>query len=316
MNSITLANSSQQKDGYGAQIQRIFSIKALADSLGIHFKLNQLEFAERQMTQVLLPPQMQQLEIIRFNEFLVSLFPQSQFHIPKNSVIHQPKTLESLFRDLFTNIFATYSRKRFNVFSISDAYHFLATDKDLYSNLEFNSGSLNIKKSETILSVDIHLRLVNFTKSNERTIDPNFYFTSLDEIICYLELDNRPYRINIHSDFDLKLPEEPSFGVSPETLDYLKKIGLVDAAGNIDLETYENANKCKYKILNQYRNASLFMSTDPLHSLLSMANADFLVLSKSSYAFIAGVLNSSGKVFSPIYWNRPLTGWNKKLNIG
>ena len=51
---------------------------------------------------------------------------------------------------------------------------------------------------------------------------------------------------------------------------------------------------------------------NPLDAIEIMAEAEYLLMGKSSLSYVAGLLNKSGKIYSPRnFWHRPLPGWRK-----
>jgi hypothetical protein len=121
-----------------------------------------------------------------------------------------------------------------------------------------------------------------------------------------------PYKIYLHSDFKEFLPTSNLLGISESTLEYLAEIGVTEQGGTVNSDTLKRANNCKQQIKGKYSNVIEFENDDPLSSLKAMANSNFLILSKSSFAFVAGILNKNGYVVSPHYWNQPLSTWNDR----
>jgi len=156
------------------------------------------------------------------------------------------------------------------------------------------------------------LRYANFALGTERYLDPEYYFKSLTSIVDSLELEGKKYRIILHSDFSDPeiIHQENQHQITQETSDYLYHLNLVEndfTPNRIYLDTAVSLTKeisAKFSNVEQRYNESTF------EALIEMSSADYLVLSKSSFAFVAGVLNKNGKVFSPIYWNRIPRAWN------
>ena len=303
-------NNSGQCDGYGAQIQRIFSIKALADSLNLEFVLSPLKLVERQITQELLSESDSKIELTRFNEFLALLFPDSVKDEFSTYGSHNANNLPCLFFTILRNYLPALIFKKKIKVGIENAYMFIKIDPDLYSDLEFDEKAIEQVASKTCLKVNVHLRFVNFAIGTERYLDPTYYYQNLNNILLRINVLGLPYSIQLHSDFDEVLPNSGSLGISQSTQKYLEEMGVTDWENKVDMETFKRANECKQQIKVKYQNVIEYQSKDPLSSLITMANSDFLILSKSSFAFLAGILNKKGIVISPLYWNVPLTSWN------
>lgn len=310
--AITLSNASQQNDGYGAQIQRVLSIKALADSLNIGFKLQPIKQVERQITQKNLQEEEQALEIANFNRFLATLLEDSSKRTVPIASQDIAKTLPHLFLILLVNLPPALLRKKTIEVRIENAYKFVQYNSDLYANLKYNVNAIAKKRSKNIADINVHLRFVNFANNTERYLDPDYYFKNLDHLTEKLSKLDIPYTIYLHSDFAEILPTSNHLGISQSTLEYLKEIGVTDQGGIVNLDTLSRAINCKNQIKRKYSNVIEFQNDDPLSSLIAMANSNYLILSKSSFAFVAGILNKYGRVASPFYWNRPLSAWNDK----
>ena len=49
---------------------------------------------------------------------------------------------------------------------------------------------------------------------------------------------------------------------------------------------------------------------DPLDVIKSLASADHLILSRSSFGYVAAILNPKGQVYFPSqFWHVPMKGW-------
>jgi hypothetical protein len=55
---------------------------------------------------------------------------------------------------------------------------------------------------------------------------------------------------------------------------------------------------------------------DPLSVIQEMANSDILIMSRSSFSYVAGILNASQNVYNPsTFWHKPLTNWHIMRDI-
>jgi len=309
--SITLVNASQQNDGYGAQIQRILSIKALADSLKIEFRFEPLKLVERQLTQDLLSDSAKNLELAKFNKFLTSLFVSPSSEKDPNDSSYFSKTLTQIFLTLLRNFLPSVFLKRKFEIRVEDAYRFVQFHSNLYSKLKCNFKAIEQIDSNKVIRIDVHLRFVNFAVNTERYLDPDYYYRSLDQITQNLRYLGTPYTIRLHSDFKESLPKPSKKGISRSTFEYLTEIGVTDQDGQVDSDTFKRASECKNRIISKYGVVIECGEDDPLYSLKAMANSNYLILSKSSFAFVAGILNKNGTIISPEYWNKPLESWNQ-----
>ncbi len=283
----------------------------MADSFKIDFNFIPLESAERQISQEFVMYEDYELELSSFNSFLESLFKGTKREISPQAVPFEAKNLNAIFSILLRNLVLSFLHPKPIILRVKDAYPFTNMNPGLYSKMNFNEdvvGRFN-DLEESQIDIRIHLRYVNFAVGTERSLNPKYYFDSLDKIVKNLSEKSLSYQISLHCDFYETLPEFSLSGISSDTQEYLEQIGVLDFDRNLDFEVIRNANRCRAEISAKYKNVRVFNS-DALTSLIAMANADYLILSKSSFSYIAGILNKKGSVVSPDYWNPPLPKWN------
>ena len=63
------------------------------------------------------------------------------------------------------------------------------------------------------------------------------------------------------------------------------------------------------EILSKFEAVTVNYGLDSISSIIMMANADALILSKSSFSFLGGILNREGLVFYQDFWHKPLSRW-------
>jgi hypothetical protein len=84
---------------------------------------------------------------------------------------------------------------------------------------------------------------------------------------------------------------------------------ITDSENMPDRKVLDAAFDFLSEVHDRYSHVQVSKNQSPLESLQSMATADFLILSKSSFAFVAGILNRRGEIISPQYWIRLPTSW-------
>lgn len=62
-------------------------------------------------------------------------------------------------------------------------------------------------------------------------------------------------------------------------------------------------------ITSIFPDVEILQEKDSISSLALMANADYLIMSKSSFSFIAAIYNQSGNVVYQNFWHKPLSRW-------
>jgi hypothetical protein len=125
------------------------------------------------------------------------------------------------------------------------------------------------------LRVAMHMRRGElFLVAPERLL-PNHYYISVAKKVCKsLENLNLPYQFEIYTEVALKNPE---------------------------------ANK-----LEEFQfipNLEIFINSHPIEPLRKMATADVLIISHSSYSYLASLLNIKGTIIYHNFWHKPLNNW-------
>jgi hypothetical protein len=306
---IALTNASNQKDGYGAQIQRILSIKALADKSNISFHFAELKHAEKQITQTIHEFYGMQSQLTEFNTFLSSLLGGEDISVGKSKEISLKFGVFHDFSVIAKEVFNVWFRDKCVLISLEDAYVFLRKSHESYRSMKLNRDLVFNSTQNGVKRIEVHLRYVNFAQGSERYLDPNYYIENLNRIVDKLLSQQKDYMITIHSDFAERLPEFSTIGIQNETQEYLQEIGVLDSSGNPNSLVLEKAIAFKKFIKENFRNTVELEGEDALLALIRMANADFLICSKSSLSYVAGLLNITGEISSPRYWNEPLGTW-------
>jgi len=310
-NSIFFENISAQKDGYGAQIQRIISIKSLANSVQQPFILNPLTEVEDQITQKTLSCEEKNEEISQFNFWLSNFLGSREESINNfNKTIQINSPFELFYQSLRFSL--PFRTKLFKIkFRLENAYFITNTNPDMYLSViaptTYDEDDFNKTKK-----IHVHFRFVNFSINTFRSLDSDYYFKTLDGITAILDKSKTEYQIILHSDFNVPYDDSKNRSITQMTKSHLFELRLIDSENNPDKKVLDLAFTLLNAIHDRYRNVEFSKSQTPLSSLQSMASADFLVLSKSSFAFVAGILNRKGDIYSPEYWINLPSSWITK----
>lgn len=303
-NRLYFGNSSLQTDGFGAQLQRIFSIKAFADVTNTKFTLEDLTYVEDQIIDKIIPNEELNIKLKRLNNWIKSLFNFYRYSDNYCKVICDSRMI---FLVLIYQRLKMIFHKKILVILMEDAYPYTNHNPDIYSEIILEPSQ---SQHDVEIKIDLHLRLVNFSKNSERYLDPIYYLNKLKEITRNLDNLSKNYRINIHSDFGKVSLENDFRNITPGTLDYLRHIQVLDSENQIDLDLIESAIKFQNSLKILFKNVVIDEDENLIDALESMRNSDYLILSKSSFAFVGGVLNRKGKIYSPRYWNNCPSNWS------
>ena len=309
--SIFFENISAQKDGYGAQIQRILSIKSLANLVHQPFILNPLTEVEDQITQKTLSCEEKKEEISQFNLWLSDFLgsrEEASDSFKKTIRISSP--IELFFQSLRFSLLSRNKLVKIK-FRLENAYFITNTNPDLYLSIIAPTTYGEADFSET-KRIHVHFRFVNFSIGTLRSLDSDYYFKTLDGITTILDKEEKKYQIILHSDFSTPFDDSKNLPITQMTKSHLSEMRLIDSENKPDKKVLDSALNLLSAIHDRYHNVEFSKSQTPLSSLQSMASADFLILSKSSFAFVAGILNRRGEIHSPEYWINLPSEWITK----
>ena len=306
--SILFENMSSQKDGYGAQIQRILSVKSLANAVNQSFVFNPLTEVEDQITQKALSREAKNEEISQFNSWLRDLL--DSYSETANSIytiIEINSPLELFYQSLRFSLFLRTKPIKVK-FRMENAYFITNANPDLYLSVIPPKNHAKADSSK-LKEIHVHVRFVNFSIATFRSLNSQYYFETLDRVTSNLEKAKIDFRIILHSDFNASFDDTKDIQITQTTKNHLIEMHLIDSKNMVDKDVLDSASNLLNTILSRYRNVEFSTSEAPLSSLQSMISADFLILSKSSFAFVAGILNPTGEIYSPEYWVNLPSSW-------
>lgn len=286
--ALTYAND-RHMDGAGAQLQRIYGIYAISRFLKLPYIHSPLKKIGYQGLSALESNSAAADFEVEYNR--VFNIP-SDIELPENPVIHDTTHADiGLMRSL--QIGAKHN-KEFNLVRILYPYAMTDQHPEMYRHVKAispfrrtNSGpfrlALHVRRGE-------HLAL-----SSDRML-PNSYFVS-----CALRIIEALRKLDISFVCELytEVPTK-AFIVTPQHHGIVERISadvLVDPQMN-RLEDFD-------VIPNLVR----FINGDPIETLRRMTTADALVLSRSSYSYVAAILSTKCIVVYHPFWHSPLKEW-------
>lgn len=290
-------------DGVGAQLFRIFSAYAIAKAWEMDFSFEPLNEVDNQVFQN------NDLELESWNAFLANLLPldSNLQSVPKLNLIHRnhrPVKLLSAIRGLeFIGIPARHT--------IDSPQVITNRNPHMLASLDFSDSikTFATPKSSKSVNIVLHIRQGELALSQFRDrYLPLGYFESF--LAKFL-----PKLVQSGTSFEVSITTEPGQNnlidsADPKILESLK----VDPANPAVIPVGENFYMiCQEK--PSYAHTPYLMNAQWLPPATSWAdfkvflNADILVLSKSSFSYLAGVLNRKAIIVCPNFWHPPLPGW-------
>ncbi len=300
-NVVLTYSNNKKPDGVGAQLQRLLALRSLCKSLGLGYK-------HTEIASVAIHPLDSYQTLEQMKEFVSEL--NHEFFMQDSKFDESLETLEVnvpnlKFREMFIQVLKSNFTKKQIVIQCVEPYSIAECDPHIYSdilsflpnfvplNREFGTLGIHYRRGVGGFSVQIGEKL-----SREISSD---YFVSVARKIIDDPIDNS-LRLLIFTDspsvdFVFKPPASQLdlWKTSQRFIDgEMQVIGL-------DLE------KIFQDVIS---NVEVVYGGNPLHVIKSLASMEYLVLSRSSFGYVAAILNTEGKIYFPSgFWHIPKKGW-------
>jgi len=289
MVGVTYANN-KLTDGAGAQLQRIYGIYSLSRLLNlpyIHSPLTELSY------QGLIA-----LENKSSSEYLVSDYNKifnipSDIELPSKYIIYDVNEINLRIRT-FERLKQKAAKKRiFILAQIVNPYGITDTYPEAYRVVK-DISPFPFKRSE-VFRVAIHVRrgeLFLLDKYRNRMLPNNYYISvaqGLDNILQELKLN---YVFELYTEVPSKI-----FTATPTNYSLISDEITVDPEWN------------KIEEFDLIPNLQKFINSNPIDTLERMATANVLIMSHSSFSYVAALLNKKGLILYNKFWSSPLKNW-------
>ncbi len=288
-------------DGLGAQLQRLIGINGLANYLNVIYSHSEL-------TGVSIHPldgistQDQYEKYLEEINFIFRLGDKCSFHAPKILDLEE-LSLSVIFKSWILALFGQYSLLR-----ITHPYILVDSNPSVYrlANLATARERLDQYSNNPSSTVVIHHRqgvgdfAIQPGQTSSREMQLNRYLVPLEvirrsvplaltKVLIYTDAPSR--------DIDFEpLPGQESAWKSLPGYDG-RKVNM-KAHSLVDFFTEKNVS------------VNVETGDNPLEVLSGMAKAEYLILSRSSFGFVAAILNPKATVYIPKdFWHSPLASW-------
>jgi len=249
------------------------------------------------------------LELESWNAFLANLIPQdlNTKTILKLQLVHRnhrPSKLLSMIRGLeFMGL---------PVKHILDSPQVITNkNPQMLASLDFSDSIERFldKKSTESVNIVLHIRQGELALSQfrDRYLPLGYFESFLAEFIPLLVQNGISYKVSITTE-----PGQNNLidGADPKIMESFK----IDPANPALIPVGENSfmlkhEKPSYAHTPHLTNAHWLPPASSWADFRVFLNADVLVLSKSSFSYLAGVLNKKAIVVCPNFWHPPLAGW-------
>ncbi len=294
------------KDGSGAQIHRIFSIRALAERYSFGF-------IHEPIKQITVHP----FDSFQSNNKMKIYIDELNYMFGFESTVGKEGRhdifLSSLtFKSLIKIIFLSKVKSLNLLLHIKDGHFFADLFPDIYKKIvklnNFNKYDHNRKDSESnIRKIVIHYRwgvggkVIYPGQRISRELDSSYYLEAINKIIEGNMRENN-FELEVLTDAPKR-----DFVFTPleEQMDVWKGTpGFVDGkllVKGIDIEGIFSGLGIKVTISS---------GGDPISAIVSMSESDYFIMAKSSLSYIGALFSLTGEViFPPSFWHGKIEQW-------
>lgn len=157
------------------------------------------------------------------------------------------------------------------------------------------------KKFSSPFRIAIHVRWGDLLLDHEERLLPNeYYISAATKAIKVLEKCEVPFVCELHTEMPIT-----SFLVTPQhhgVKNRIEKYRLKESA----ILTPEQYRISDFEVLPNLRK---HINEDPIETLEALATADLLIMSKSSFSYLAALFNQEGKSLYAPFWHSPMSDW-------
>jgi hypothetical protein len=295
-------------DGTGAQLQRVFALYAACKMLHLPYQHSELQ----NLTITPLDPFQDDMAL---KSYLIRV--NKEFKLPSSDI--DDSDFDEVYRIRFLNyrvlikyyVKALVLRKKYllmiqNPFPIVEKF----PSSFLYVQKYFHGLLPEAEERTGVKTIVIHVRRGSNGadllpgETSPRMLPNSYYFTLINDIRArYCEsVDN----IELIVITDTPKEDFKYFPLEFQLPLWLNEPRFQHGGVEIHGETFREFDLdflSKFKVIH---------GGDPILALRQMQDADFLVMSRSSFSYVGAILNSKGKVFyPPNFWHRPMKKWVK-----
>jgi hypothetical protein len=298
-------DADENEDGTGAQIQRILGIYAVCQKFGLDYLhtpvKNLLVFPLDSFDH----PDAVQTYLCRLNDyFSLPSDSTNQFDKVLKRTVVTPRYLRKL------KFLKFFWRSRRVLVQVSNVSFIIDKDPNVLVSAVSDLRQIVDRHGRDKLLIALHIRgtvqeeLVITGEVEPRSLPIQYYKDKLREILALIAYD-AGYAVKVYTD----IPKESmSFEPRPGDIGTWKKSGHDISEGKIRVD----GSNLEQAFQEFGTNIEFVYGGDPLDTLIQMSNADYFVMSRSSYSYLAGILNQKGVVFHPPgFWHSPLSNWVK-----
>ena len=280
-------------DGAGAQLQRIYGTYAISKLVGasyLHSPLRRVDYQgfsalERNVTD----PGYHR----RFNDL---------FQIPSDVVsggdFHQVE-LPNIYMetpDQFVEMFDSGATNGKPILALLQVPYGIADQfPDCYEVCKEISPFASSARAGCAVRVAIHVRRGELLVVESQRMLPNTYYVSVArDVMRALEALGIEYQLELHTEVAAgEFVVQPGYPGIPERV----------------AQTVITPDMCRLDEFDVLPNLVRFLNDTAIDCLRKLATADILIMSRSSFSYVAAILNRTGIMLYHPFWHSPLSSW-------
>jgi hypothetical protein len=300
-------------DGVGAQLQRIYGIYCLSRLLGTKYLHSPLARVDYQGIDAFENQQRDPTFVDTFNRRFTIPSDHSTTPSPSEVTLSmlpigrieralglryggRRKQLSPIRLSKFGRVVAEFSKRNAETVIRIGSPHALM-DRYTYG-YEFCKPLSPFKRNKPnkVLRIALHVRRGDLIfMDSERLIDIQYYVSVAHRLAAVLESAQIPFELELHSELmqkeSLARPDDPEF------------------KGRIDEVVLLRPEQDPFHDFDVFPQLTRFINEPTMTCIERLATADILVMSKSSFSYLAAILNVDGIVLYHPFWHYPATSW-------
>jgi hypothetical protein len=287
-------DNTKMTDGVGAQLQRIYGIYSISRLLGVSYLHSPLKLVEYQGLRALkigsADPEFHQ----EFNDIcqIKSDVTTAEYFRPINLLDLSMKE----FHKLITMYYADKSDRRPYLLRLAAPYAIGDSFPDCYEVCKEISPFASPASEGRALRVAIHVRRGELAFLDAERILPDHYYISVAQNVVHLfEALGIDYEIELHSE-----AIDKEFIVQPDQPGIFNRISSPVVVG---------PRMYRLEIFSILPHLVPCINEKAIDCLRKLATADILIMSKSSFSYIAALLNRNGIILYHPFWHPAPSSW-------
>ena len=307
MKSCIRYEAEKWSDGAGAQLQRIAAVYSISQEFGLNYFHQEILHIESNPGDGFETLESKSDFIRKLNR---------NFRITQANCSGQHTTAHLKYRKIMKFRFSArvyfflaglrkiFSGKHF-LFVCDNPYPILENYPSIYRHFTKRFGK-KVRSNEKCIQIQMHVR--SSKNGNElmssRHVELSWYVDILKFIDSILKPLDLKYRVMIHTDAPLEAVNWEPLDMSAATEKFWKSANVMDHERKISLNPTDFQRE-----FNFVENLEVIRDIDPVQAWEIMSEADVLVLGRSSFSIIAGLINNHSLTIVPTYRHKFPSGW-------